>query len=239
MKFLFVSLAVALFCASPQSQSHAQLRPVRHSPKAVTLSVRTNLIHSSFIPEGQPRTKTLRIGDVDLEAAFKHRDDSGATFWFVRERKTIYSFTAKDLLADGIWIAVGHDPNAARSSGVNNIALTYSTGGAIGNFRVRVFHLDRDVVTDVSKAITDAVDDFKSRHYCNERGNNVTALKWLEGDLLLMTEVYPTSDCGSDLGHVEAYRVTVPSGKIQEHLTLEQLKLYPGVCLENYDEKQN
>jgi hypothetical protein len=148
----------------------------------------------------------------------------GATFWFVRKGKTIFSFTEKRLTSSWVWIAVGqHD----------HIALTYSDGGAIGGFHVRVFQVTDDAVIDESKAIEAAVSDFKARHYCKSRGNNITALKWIKGDLLLMAEVYPTSDCGPDLGHIEAYRVSLPSGKIQEHLTHEQLKSYPGVCLEN------
>jgi hypothetical protein len=68
-------------------------------------------------------------------------------------------------------------------------------------------------------------------------GNNVTALKWLPDSkhLILMTDVYPTSDCGPDLGHTEGYVVAFPEGKIVRHLTLNQLKSFPGICLENDD----
>jgi hypothetical protein len=189
---------------------------------------------NAFIPDDRPRTTIAQFGDLSIEAAFGPKDGDGATFWFVRANKIIFSFTAKDLVAAALWIAVDHPRNPTRGPG--RIALTYSDGGAIGNFHVRVFRVDGGMVTDVSNVIESAVSDFKARHYCKERGNNVTALKWIRGDLLLMTEVYPTGDCGDDLGHIEAYRVTVPDGKIQEHLTLKQLKQYPGVCLENDDE---
>ena len=72
-------------------------------------------------------------------------------------------------------------------------------------------------------------------HYCKTRGNNVTALRFI-GDarhLLLMTDVYPTGDCGADLGHTEGYVIGVPDGKIQRHLSLQELKRFPGICLEN------
>jgi len=174
--------------------------------------------------------------DMDVEAGFGSRDGDGVTFWFVRERKTIYSFKVTDLVASGVWIAAELDKNPDEAYGYDHIALTYSDGGAIGAFHVRVFQVDGDVVTDATKAIIGAVADFKSHHYCKTRGNNVSALKWINGDLLLMTEVYPTGDCGIDLGHIEGYRVSVPDGKIQEHLTLEQLRRYPGVCLQNDDE---
>ena len=107
-----------------------------------------------------------------------------------------------------------------------------SDGGAIGGFHVRVFLVDGDTVKDATGAIEPAVNAFKSRHFCKTRGNNVTALKWLDDSrLMLMTEAYPTGDCGQDLGHAEAYIVAIPSGKIERHLTREQLKRFPGICL--------
>jgi hypothetical protein len=81
------------------------------------------------------------------------------------------------------------------------------------------------------------VADFHSRYDCQARGNNVEALKWSMGDLLLLTEVYPTSDCGRDLGHIEGYLIRLPDGAIREHLTLNQLRQYPGVCLQNNDRR--
>ena len=55
--------------------------------------------------------------------------------------------------------------------------------------------------------------------------------------LVLMTDVYPTGDCGLDLGHTEGYVVAVPDGKIKRHLTLNQLKNFPGILQENDDGK--
>jgi hypothetical protein len=134
-----------------------------------------------------------------------------------------------------VWIAVDHDGTLDNTDDQAHIALTYSDGGAIGGFHVRVFLIDGNGVTDVSKCIDGAVADFKARHYCKTRGNNVSALRWSRGGLLILTEVYPTGDCGSDFGHLEGYLVSVPQGKILEHMTLNQLKHYPGVCLQNDD----
>ena len=187
------------------------------------------------LPDYPAREKVARVADVDLEAAFS-KEDEGAIFWFVRMKKEIFRFTAKDLFSSSAWIAVDHDRALDRTHDQAHIALTYSDGGAIGGFHVRVFLIDGNGVTDASKSIDAAVAEFKSRHYCKTRGNNVNALKWLLGNLLILTEVYPTGDCGSDLGHLEGYLVTVPEGKILEHMTLNQLKHYPGVCLQNDDE---
>lgn len=230
-----VLMAFALCSTTTHNQAPVQKKPATRRPYLLIGECAEDGFYA-FIHDDQPRARIAQIGDIDVEAGFGSRDGDGATFWFVRERKTIYTFTAKDARADGVWIAVGRDVNPTLGYGYDHIALTYSDGGAIGGFHVRVFHVNGDVVTDVSRAIAGAVADFKAHHYCKERGNNVTALKWINGDLLLMTEVYPTGDCGTDFGHIEAYRVSVPDGKIQEHLTLEQLKRYPGVCLQNDDD---
>lgn len=144
-----------------------------------------------------------------------------------RGTRTIFTFAVDDLSsnAEVVWSPDGRA-----------FAFNYSDGGAIGGFHVRVFLVNGDTVKDASAAIEPAVNGFKSRHSCKTRGNNVTALKWLDDSrLMLMTEVYPTGDCGQDLGHAEAYIVAVPSGKIEQHLTLEQLKRFPGICLQNQE----
>jgi hypothetical protein len=178
----------------------------------------------TVMPEYPARDRIVRIADTDIEAGFP-TEEEGATFSFVRAGKKIFEFTLKDLDSRSVWIAVNHDQS--------RIALTYSDGGAIGSFHVRVFWMNGDGVKDLSKSIDPAVADFKSRHYCKARGNNVTGLKWVGDSLLLLTEVYPTGDCGPDLGHLEGYLVSVPEGEILNHLTLSQLKRYPGICLQN------
>jgi hypothetical protein len=187
------------------------------------------------LPEYPTREKVARVADVDLEAAFR-TEDEGATFFFIRGEKEIFRFSAKDLDSRSVWIAIDHDRTLDGTHDQAHIALTYSDGGAIGRFNVRVFLIDSNGVRDVSKCIDRAVADFKARHYCKPRGNNVTALKWFRGSLLILPEVYPTGDCGPDLGYLEGYLVSVPEGKILEHMTLNRLKHYPGVCLQNDDE---
>lgn len=232
VRSLIVALLFVLFCTIVRSQSSVQQRPAKARPNLFIAECGEDGSYA-VVPDGYSRTRIARIGNVDMDAAFTQRSGDGARFWFVKDGKTIYSFTIKDLVAPGVWIALDDDVNPTLGYGYDYIALTYSDGGAIGGFHVRVFHFNGNVVTDISKLIQPAVADFESRHYCKARGDNFTALKWTHGDLLLMAEVYPTSDCGPDLGHVEAYRVRVPDGKIKEHLTLSQLRHYPGVCLQN------
>ena len=178
-----------------------------------------------MIPDSPAIAAVSQIEDLQLQAGLGATGKDGATFRFIRNGEAVFTFVAKDLLSPWIWTTI--DPGSER------LALTYSDGGGIGGFHVRVFQLKDGKIIDISDAIESAVADFRKRHYCQTRGNNVEALKWIKGDLLLMTDVYPTGDCGPDLGHTEAYRVSVPTGQIQEHLTLQELKSYPGVCLQN------
>jgi hypothetical protein len=152
-------------------------------------------------------------------------DPAQGRFSVRRGTQTLFTFVVEDLSSNAL-ILWSPDRRA--------FALTYSDGGATGGFHVRLFLMRGDTVTEASRAIQPAVDSFKARHYCKTRGNNVSAIKWVHDSkhLMLMTEVYPTGDCGPDQA-TEGYLVAVPSGKIEGHLTLDQLKNFPGICLEN------
>ncbi len=225
-------LATLLGFFSIQAPSSVRVKPSKPNPSLLVTTCGGDGF-AAVIPDFPARNIIARVADLDLEAGFP-TEERGATFRFLRGKREIFKFFAKDLSAQSVWIAVDHGLGLDGSSEAH-VAITYSEGGTIGGFYVRVFLIDGNGVVDVSKSIDDAVADFKSRHYCKTRGNNVTALKWIGGGLLLMTEVYPTGDCGPDLGHIEGYLVSVPEGKILEHLTTNQLKHYPGVCLQNDD----
>jgi hypothetical protein len=228
-------VSILLLLSTAQQVLSNQAKSAKSTPEVLIAKCLDDGIEI-LLPEYPVREKVARVADVDLEAAFP-TENQGATFWFVRAQKEIFKFSAKDLDSRSVWMAVDHDGTPDSTGDQAHIALTYSDGGAIGEFHVRVFLIDANGVRDVSKCIDGAVADFKARHYCKTRGNNVSALKWSRGSLLILTEVYPTGDCGSDFGHLEGYLVSVPQGKIMEHMTMNQLKHYPGVCLQNDDWK--
>jgi hypothetical protein len=225
-----VTIFVLLFVLVAQQSALSQ-RKARKRTSRLLIAECAGDGTDAWIPYSGTREKIARAADVDLEAAF--HGNTTATFWFLRNGKEISSASIDDIDSGSVWIAIDRDPSAENRA---RIAFTYSDGGAVGNFHVRVFLIDGAGVTDASKSIDTAVAAFKSRHYCDARGNNVTALKWINGNLLLLTEVYPTGDCDRDLGHTEGYLVSVPQGKILEHMTLNQLEHYPGVCLVNWGE---
>lgn len=69
---------------------------------------------------------------------------------------------------------------------------------------------------------------FKVHYWCETRGDNIQAYNWAPGtdDLVLVLSVYPTSDCGEEMGHTEAYVVDAATGNIQQHWNLDQLEAY-------------
>ena len=97
-------------------------------------------------------------------------DPKQAKFSVRRGTRTIFTFAVDDLSSNAEVLC---SPNGKA------FALNYSDGGAIGGFHVRLFLISDDNVTDISRAIQPAVNAFKARHYCKNRGNNVAALKWL------------------------------------------------------------
>lgn len=108
-----------------------------------------------------------------------------------------------------------------------SFAVTWSNGGAIGGFDVRAFHIVGDSVSELP-AGQKAWDAFKRRHWCDARGDNIQAFAWLPDSrqLILVLSVYPTSDCGADLGHTEAYVVNAATGEIRQHWDIKKLNAY-------------
>jgi len=137
-------------------------------------------------------------------------------------RKLLSRFTLKHLSA-GIWLNWAPDSNA--------FFLMWSDGGAIGNFHVRVFRIRNDRVVELpTMKIAEA--EFATEHYCRSRRNNSLALRWPNGSdsLVIATGVYPTSDCGKDLGFTIAYVVRTDDGKIIKRYSQTQTETLMKTC---------
>jgi hypothetical protein len=140
--------------------------------------------------------KTFKQGDFDYTVEVNSKDDSGGFFVLRHDGKELLHTPLKDLSASTsvVW-----------SDNNKSFAVTWSDGGAIGNFHVRVFHIERNAVFEWP-ATRQAFESFKTAHWCKTRGDNIQAYKWLPDSrgLVLVLSVYPTGDCGKDLGHTEA-----------------------------------
>jgi hypothetical protein len=162
--------------------------------------------------------KTFKQGDLTYTVEVTNKDDSGGEFVLRRVGKELLRTPLKDLSASAsvVW-----------SDDKKSFAITWSDGGAIGNFHVRTFHIDGDSVTEWP-ATQQAFDAFKALHWCKTRGDNIQAYRWLPDSkgLVLVLSVYPTGDCGEDLGHTEAYVVDAATGDIQQKWGVKQLNAY-------------
>ena len=109
--------------------------------------------------------------------------------------------------------------------------VMWSDGGAIGEYHVRAFIVSNDGVIE-SAAPKNVAADFAQHHYCKPRGNNLYAVKWDEGakQLLLQPEVYPTSDCGKEMGFTSGYLVDTETGEIKERYTAAEMTQLTKGC---------
>lgn len=103
-----------------------------------------------------------------------------------------------DISAD---LSIVWSPDSAK------LAVTYSDGGTTGGFHAHVYALSGSRLIELTKPVQVAFDDFKKEHYCEARGDNEYVLGWPEGSksVFVVAEVYPTSDCGSDMGLERGY----------------------------------
>jgi hypothetical protein len=92
--------------------------------------------------------------------------------------------------------------------------ISYSDGGAVGTYLTHVFSVSEKGVIENSLTRI-AFNDFKSRHYCEIRGNNLFFLGWTPDsqNVFLVTEVYPTSDC-KEWSRFAGYLMDVTTNRI-------------------------
>jgi len=141
-----------------------------------------------------------------------------ATFQLTKSGTVLLSMPLKD------WSA---SVSVVWSKDDSSFAITWSNGGAVGGFLVRAFRISGNQVKEEPVAKY-AMRHFKVRHDCITRGDNIQAYEWSNsGDkLLVVLSVYPASDCGRDMGYMEAYWVQANNGAILQRLTLRELDLY-------------
>jgi hypothetical protein len=206
MRGAILAIWIVCFLTIP---SFAQL----DAPGALSDSSSCSHDTCTWVPFFIPKTFRRSNYTYSVDA---HGEETGGTFVLQQNGATLLKVQLPDLSASVsvVW---------SRTN--DAFAITWSNGGSIGVFNVEVFQFLNGTAHEVP-AIDKAVAEFKSRHYCQERGNNVQAYRWLSSeDLLIVTSVYPTGDCGPDLGHTEAYVVHTQDGSIVRHLTLKELKV--------------
>ncbi len=113
------------------------------------------------------------------------------------------------------------------AEGLGSFAVTWSDGGGLGGFHVKVFTWNGTGFVETptpNKALT----HFRALHNCKARGDNEQAYRF-EGrgsELFLILSVYNSSDCGLEMGHTEGYLVRVKDGTILRCYSTREMNLY-------------
>lgn len=108
--------------------------------------------------------------------------------------------------------------------------LMWSDGGWLGEYHVRVYQI-RERGMRETRATKFAVYDFHRHHSCAERGDNIYAVRWIKStELLIATEIYPTSDCGQQMGIIRGYAVDIATGRIMQRYSGNEIKNEMRTC---------
>ena len=186
------------------------------APSGFDDSVHCSRTGCIWVPFNSPRS--FKRGDLAYTVKPDPVKDTGGTFVLSRRGKVLLQTRLSDLSAS---------TSVEWSDDNQSFAITWSSGGANGRFQVRVFHVDGNSVVEWP-ATQRVWPDFKTRHWCRARGDNIQAFGWMKdtSDLLLVLSVYPTRDCGQEMGYTEGFVVDAATGEIRKRWNRGQLGEY-------------
>lgn len=113
------------------------------------------------------------------------------------------------------------------AEGLGNFAVTWSDGGGLGGFHVKVFSRNGNDFVELPTPLK-ALTHFRTLHDCKTRGDNEQAYRFEArgSELFLILSVYNTSDCGLEMGHAEGYLVRVKDGTILRCYSTREMNQY-------------
>jgi hypothetical protein len=193
----------------------AQDRPARSSCRAEV-----------FVPESLKQEPSIVSPDgkfrLVLGNYLEGRDsDSGALRVF-HGKTLLGKYELRDLSA-GIFVKWSPDSLS--------FYVMWSNGGMIGGYEVRVFRVSSNEVREIFPTRL-AVEEFTRKHDCEVRGLNVFAIRWMGSSerLEIAAQVYPTSDCGKEMGFTTGYTVQLDDGAILERISQEKMEKEMKQC---------
>jgi hypothetical protein len=163
-----------------------------------------------FVPESLKNHQTVSSPNGSLQVVlggYREGGDSESGWLRVFQgRRVMHEYALQDL-SGGIFVKWAPDSTA--------FYLMWSNGGMIGGYEVRVFRVGDNGVREVP-AVTQVLKEFTQKHHCHDRGENIFAIRWVgqSDELMIATQVYPTSDCGKDMGFTAGYLVRIDDGDI-------------------------
>lgn len=208
MRPLLPILCAIFLAASPP------LRAQIPAPGPASRFARCSSSTCVWVPYNIP--KTFHRGPYSY---YVHAQDRGGTFILQRGRKTILRTTLHNLTAS---VSVSWAP------GNSAFSVTWSSGGATGRYRAKVFLLRHSNPIQVPAA-SRAFPDFLVHNPCSSSPakNNLQVYHWTSvQNLLLVTSVLPNIFCGEQSAQTQGYIVRARTGAILRHLTPRQLTAY-------------
>jgi hypothetical protein len=172
--------------------------------------------------EKQPRVASPD-GRYGIVLAVASEDDDHGQIRVYENSRLLATYALNNLSA-GVFVKWSDDSRA--------VYVDWSDGGMIGGYNLRAFRIDDAAVHELPVS-TPAETEFERKYPCKTRGHNMYAVRWLNGsqEMLLALEVYPTGDCGKNLGLFRGYRVRSIDGAILERYSEKRLKLLtPPTC---------
>jgi hypothetical protein len=179
-----------------------------------------------FVPESLKQHRAVSSPDGRFNVVlggYREGNDCESGWLRVFEGKRLMRQYALQDLSGGIFVKWAPDSSA--------FYLMWSNGGMIGGYDVRVFRVRDDGIREVP-AVAQALKDFTKKHHCHDRGENIFAIRWVghSDDLIIATEVYPTSDCGEDAGFTAGYLVRIDDGNISERYSQSAIEAEMKKC---------
>jgi hypothetical protein len=170
-----------------------------------------------FVPESLKQSRAIVSPDgrfqVVLDEYREEKDLERGRLSVLRGKALLGRYRLRGLSA-GIFVKWSLDSRA--------FYVMWSSGGMIGTYDVRVFSVSAGTVREVFPTRI-ARREFKRTHNCPTRSTNVFAIKWSANSerLMIATQVYPTGDCGKELGVTGGYVVRLEDGAILDRFSQE------------------
>lgn len=176
-----------------------------------------------FVTEDLTRRPSIPSPDGRYRAVLAGMQDSEVGALDVYDRRTrLKHYRLKDL-SGGLFLKWAPDSRA--------FYLMWSNGGMLGGYELRVFQVSEDEVREMPTSRT-AEKRFQQHHPC-PRGHNVFPVRWVDGSthLLLALQVFPTSDCGRDMGRYKGFLVRTGDGSVlRQYGQKELMGIWPSGC---------
>lgn len=175
-----------------------------------------------------PQVTSIGVYDsITIDAQMLDSNAGGAIFIIKRSGNVIFRKEVSDMENPNGWLGVSDD--------LHSFAINTSNAGAAGGWSIAILRLREDgTIADLSNSVQAVEKDFSARHSCETRGNNYEAIQWRSKDqLLISASVYPTSDCGKEMGYTEGYVLDVTTGKIITRMSEREMLNLPYICAYN------